>query len=378
MKSTVIRGALAFCLSVLSLPSQAIVSCNQPAAAASPSVQPSVQPSIQPNVAEAARLLAGMKTGHSPASREFERYISVANDGWQTYTQRFGQPLRAWAAKEIRQNVGQAVFYPFSGPDLPNMLSVFPASSRFVMISDQYANKYFDPSVLGEHDRSKLLREMGDEWARFGQRGFFVTQELNKRGGKSKPHVNVNTVVMAFAARLGYEVRAVYPICLDAKDVSIRLDDSKAARWASIRLELRKDGRDVVVDYIQQNLSNFGLSKRSELGALIAALSKTPVFLKAASHLLQQPDFSILRDAILASAPVVVQDETGLEYDAMVKSFSVKLYGEYVNAHHSFKEFGNRSLAQAYKDRAAEVRPLDFKLGYQKDAGSAIQVATRK
>lgn len=374
MKSNVICSALAVCLSALSLPSQAIVSCTQPVAASA-----SVQPSIQPNVAEAARALAGMKTGNSPTSQEFERYVAAVNAGWQTYTQSFGQPLRAWAAKEVRQNAGQTVFYPFSGPDLPNMLSVFPAASRFVMISDQYANKYFDPSALGEQDRSRLLREMGDEWARFGQRGFFVTQELNRRGGrKAQSFVNVNAVIMAFAARLGYEVRSAYPICLDAKDVSIRADDSKAARWASIRLELRKDGRDVVVDYIQQDLSNRGLAKRAETRELIVALSKGPVFLKAASHLLQHPDFSVLRDAILATAPIVVQDETGLEYDAMVKSFAVKLYGEYVNAHYSFKEFSNRSLAQAYKDKAAEVRPLDFRLGYQKDAGSAIQVGTRK
>jgi hypothetical protein len=73
-----------------------------------------------------------------------------------------------------------------------------------------------------------------------------------------------------------------------------------------------------------------------------------------------------------------VQDETGLEYDAMDKDFSVRLYGEYVGAYHLFKEATNASLVKAYKARASDVRPLDFRLGYEKEAGSAIQIATRK
>ena len=82
--------------------------------------------------------------------------------------------------------------------------------------------------------------------------------------------------------------------------------------------------------------------------------------------------------AVWLQTPLLVQDETGLDYDAMAERFNVRLYGEYVGAHRLFKEATNPSLVKAYKDHARDVRPLDFRIGYEKLAGSALQVATRK
>jgi hypothetical protein len=365
-------SALLCCLGLLALPAQAMVTCSKADASTLSSPNPAG------DAPQVARLLAGVASpGEAAASPTFSQYVSAVNDGWKAYVQNLGQPLSAWATREIRQEVGRTVFYPFSGPDLPTVLAVYPTASRFVMISDQYALKYFDPFALKDSELAKLVKEMGDSWTSFGQRGFFVTQELNRSGGH-KYHMSPSMILMAFAVRLGYEIRAIHPTCLEPVDLSIRPSAAKDARWGSVRLELRKDGRDIVVDYIQQDLSNRGLGKHPEARALIESLTKGPVLLKAASHLPQQPGFSIIRNAILVNTPMLVQDETGLEYDAMANSFNVKLYGEYVGAHRQFKEATNPSLIKAYKDRAKDVRPLDFKLGYEKEAGSAIQVGTRK
>jgi hypothetical protein len=358
----------------LALPAQAIVTCTN---AAAPAAAPSGQ--VGNETAQLARLLAGLESRGDPAGPTFGQYVQAVNDGWLAYTRDFRQPLAAWAAQEIRQDVGRTVFYPFSGPDLPSVLAVYPAASRFVMISDQYALKYFDPFSLAEPERTLIVQQLGESWPRFGQLGFFVTQELNRRGSRTrKNQLSPSMILMAFAARLGYEVRSIRPTCLEPADLSIRPMDAADARWGSVRIELHKNGRDIVVDYIQQDLSDRGLAKRPEARALVESLAKAPVLLKAASHLPQQPRFSIIRNAILAHTPLVVQDETGLEYDAMASAFNVRLYGEYVGAHRLFKEATNPSLVRAYKERAKDVRPLDFRLGYQKQAGSAIQVATRK
>lgn len=357
------------CLAFLALPAQALVTCTKSDLAATASGATSDAPAV-------AQLLAGIAAPGEPPGPAFAGYATAASEGWQTYVQTFAQPLRAWSGRELRQDFGQKAFYPFSGPDLPSVLAVYPAANHVVMISDQYAIRYFDPFALKEPEQGAMLLEMGDAWARFGRLGFFLTQELNKGGGR-KYHLSPTMILMAFAVRLGYEVRAVRPTCLDTADLSIRPVDAKEARWGSVRLELRKDGKDLVVDYVQLDLSNRGL-RRPEARALVESLAKSPVLLKAASHLLQKSAFSTLRNAILAAAPQVVQDETGLEYDAMAQHFNVRLYGEYVGAHRLFKEATNPSLITAYQARAKEVRPLGFRLGYEKEAGSAIQVATRK
>jgi len=364
-------SALLCCLGLLALPAQALVTCANPAASATSISQPAGD---APRI---ARRLAGVEAPGAEADPAFSQYAAAANTGWQTYVQSFGRPLYAWAGREIRQDAGRTVFYPFSGPDLPSVLAVYPAAAHFVMISDQYATNYFDPFALQEPEHSKIVGELGASWERFGRLGFFLTQELNKGGGR-KYHLSPSMILMAFAVRLGYEVRDIRPTCLDPADLSIRPDASKNVRWGSVRLELRKDGRDIIVDYLQMDLSDRGLGKHAEARALIEALSTGPVLLKAASHLPQKPDFSIIRNAILAHSPLVVQDETGLEYAAMAQSFNVRLYGEYVGAHRLFKEATNPSLVTAYKERARDVRPLDFRLGYEKEAGSAIQVGTRK
>lgn len=370
-----VRSVLLCCLALVALPAKAIVGCPKPAdGPAAPAASPS-----GPDVAQLSRLLAGMPVQGEVPSPAYGQYAATAGEAWTTYSQTLGQPLAAWVAKELRPEAskGGTVFYPFSGPDLPSVLAVYPGASRYVMISDQYAVDYFNPFELKEVDQARVLRELGEAWERFGRLGFFLTQELNKAGSR-KYYLSPSMILMAFAVRMGYEVRSVRPTCLDLTDLSIRPMDPKGAKWGSVRLELQKQGRSIVVDYIQQDLGNGGLGKRPENRRMIEAFAKNPMLLKAASHLLQRSNFSTLRNAVLANAPLVVQDETGLEYDAMAREFNVKLYGEYVSPHRLFKEATNPTLVKAYQDRAKEVRPLDFRLGYKKVAGSAIQVATRK
>ncbi len=372
MKPKYIRIALLCCLGLLALPAQAIVTCSPAVAPAGSTANPS-----DTEAPRVARLLAGMGLRSLSPNPGYGQYVTAVNEGWQAFMQNLGLPLYWWASRAVPRDAGQTVFYPFSGPDLPSVLAIYPAASHFIMVSDQYATRYFDPFALNEPEQSRVIQVLGEAWTRFGRLGFFLTQDLNKGGGQ-KYHLSPSMILMAFAVRLGYEVRSVRPTCLDPADLSILPLDAKDARWGSVRLELRKDGRDIVVDYLQQDLSDRGLAKRPEAKELIESFTKGPVLLKAASHLPQKPGFSILSNAILTNSPLVVQDETGLEYDAMANHFNVQLYGVYVGAYRLFKEATNPSLVKAYKERAQEVSPLAFRLGYEKEAGSAIQVGTRK
>lgn len=373
MKYKIHLSALLCYLGFLAFPAQAVITCPQ-----TPEPVTASNAHVSKGSADVARMLAGVELPNQPSSPVFSQYAATVSAVWQPYLQNLGQPLHAWAAREVRQQTARTVFYPFSGPDLPTLLAVYPAATHFVMIADQYANSYFDPFSLQQPEQNRVLLELGESWARFGRQGFFVTQELNRGGGQRRLRLTPSMILMAFAARLGYEVASIRPTCLNAADLSIRPLEAKDAPWSSVRLHLRKYGRDIIVDYIQQDLSDRGLNKLPEAKALIEALTREPVLLKAASHLPQHPGFTVIRNAILANAPMVVQDETGLEYDDMTRVFNVRLYGEYVGAHRLFKGYTNPTLVKAYKERAKDVLPLGFRLGYQKQAGSAIQVSTRR
>jgi protein TonB len=71
----------------------------------------------------------------------------------------------------------------------------------------------------------------------------------------------------------------------------------------------------------------------------------------------------------------VIQDETGIEYGLLAQHFQVFLYGRFLRPHILFNQNAQRNLARAYRD--GEKRPLTFRIGYEKTAGPALQVAVR-
>ena len=289
--------------------------------------------------------------------------------------------MRKWGCQEIGGVKGGTVFYPFSGPDLPTPVQLFPDADRYVLVSMQKAEP---PPPLGSMSPKELESYAADfrkAWKFYGALGFFRTEDLETIENSPGPGIGVTGALMVFAVRLGFEVESVEPIKLDvsANDVVPRDGEARPAEtWDSVRLTLRKGGRRVLVDYVRLDLRDGWVGKLQGGHGWIDRMSENPTILKAASHLPQDPEFTILRNSILWNAPIIVQDETGIEYGALAESFNVRLYGRFTKPNPSFKQEFQRSLATAYQKSAVAVKPLPFRLGYEKNAGSALQIAVRK
>ena len=98
---------------------------------------------------------------------------------------------------------------------------------------------------------------------------------------------------------------------------------------------------------------------------------------KSASYLLHDNQFSKTRDMILASADILVQDDTGVPYRYIKQAnWNTKLFGKY---HRPIKpmEWGYQSdLDKAFKEVKGE--PLPFPFGYHwKGQESGLILATR-
>jgi len=179
--------------------------------------------------------------------------------------------------------------------------------------------------------------------------------------------------------RSGYTVLTVEPVRVNA--TGTELEPHPGARgergtWNSVRIVLTADGRKVIVDYVRMNLADASLGAHPEHRAWIERMAANRTVLKAASHLLQSPRFAIVRDALLERAPNIIQDETGIEYGALAKAFNVKLYGRFSKPHTLFNKEAQRSLAEAYQSQP-DVKPLPFRVSYQRQPEANLQVATR-
>ncbi|MCC6623240.1 MAG: hypothetical protein IT385_18420 [Deltaproteobacteria bacterium] len=334
-----------------------------------------------------ARVLAGLggkdsPVGDTPAEKAaIARFGKLASDKWAYYMKHIGTPMAAWAKGELARAPGETIFYPFAGPDLPTAVQLYPDAGRYVLVALQTGGRVPDLQAMDGVELDQFLDTFGRGWTDFARRGFFRTDDLKADTGSGKALEGITPVLMAFASASGFTVDAVEPIRIkaDGSDVETHpgpRDDMKT--WDSVRLTMRRaDGARVLLDYLWLDLSDDYLKKNDAARTWLGHVAGNKVFTKAASHLMQKSFFSIVRDTLIAKAPLIVQDETGIAYKDLVKRFDVTLYGRFQRAHKLWTEGVQRELATAYKTRK-DIRPLKFKFGYEKDAGSCIQVAIRK
>lgn len=326
-----------------------------------------------------ARAYAGLDGAETrPALDAGKDYRKAVDRVWRSYRKRIGTPAATWAKTGIGP-VNGTVFYPFSGPDLVTAMTLFPDADRYVLVAIQSAQAPVDPAALDDERRQAFFDKFGIEWQRYGALGYFRTLDLDEDAQDNVTRIGVTPILMAFAARMGYRVLDVEPLTFDAARGEYVVSESKPARaWRSVRLQLRIEERPVTVDYVRLDLSDGFLKAHPEARDWLERQAGNPTLLKAASHLLQDSSFGILRDALVAQAPLVVQDETGLSYADLARVGQVKLYGKFTRAHALFDRRRQKSLAEAYRNAAGPIEPLPFAFSYQKNAEQrSLQVARR-
>ena len=285
-----------------------------------------------------------------------------AEQAWVHYQKNMGQPMSQWAKTEIRFPGSGTVLYPFSGPDLVTLLQLFPNAGRYVMVANQYAG---EPAAVATMSRARLQNFQAKflrEWMKFTRLGFFRTDDLNDDQRDQKGQIGVTTILIAFALFAGYDVVDVHPIVLEPQAGHFV---RASGPWKSVRLVLRKGEASTTVDYVSIDLSDGFLKQNQGAREWLANMSRNPVFLKAASHLLQIPSFTVLRDILAERATMVVQDETGLDYSVLSTIGNVELYGNFLFPHELFNRNRQASLRAAYK-ASKIVKPLPFAFSYNK------------
>ena len=339
-----------------------------------------------------AEVLAGLSKDAAQAGDEkagvLEGYTKKVVELWQSYETKIARSIRDWGKTELKSTPGETIFYPFAGPDFPTVQLLYPDAGRYVLVALQTGGRVPDMSGMSKDQLNVFLKAFRRGWESFTLRGFYDTDDLKRDTGKKAVLEGITPALMAFAVRLGYIIDKVEPVripptaAIPAGAVELEVhpgDRNAVATWDSVRLHLRtKDGgRKVTLDYVYLDLSDPYLKKNPSAMSWVTAMSKHRVVTKAASHLMQKPFFSMVKDAILSHAPSVWQDETGIDFAELREAFEVTLYGKFTKANKLFIEGIQRSLAKAYKERK-DIRPLPFKVGYKKESGSCVQVAVRK
>lgn len=341
------------------------------------SLDPSPQYQIPSKIDRIVDLITGNTLGQKqPANlkeEEWQKINELIQSNWSNYFNNMGKPMLSWSDSEV-QSDAKKVFYPFSGPDFTTLYQIYPHADHYVMSAQQRGERLIDLSQLSPSAASQTIEVLGAAWKSFGKSGFFVTEYLFKYISTNKVNIGATTLIASFAHLHQFSIQKIVPISIDANGIVKELSEDQS--WDSVRFYLVKDNRPVILDYVRMDLSNNGMKNNASQLAFFHESAKSPLLLKAASHLPQHPEFTMIRDEILQNTPMVVQDETGLDYQPLSQQFNTVLYGSFVKAYKVFSTY-NTELAKAYKLRDDEKK-LPFRIGYFKDGNYALIVATRK
>ena len=304
---------------------------------------------------------------------EWKQFNKLIQANWEGYSAKMGKPMMNWSSSEVQTNA-KHVFYPFSGPDFTTLHQIYPQADHYVMIAQQRGERLVNLSQLTPTAASQTIEVLSSAWKSFGVDGFFVTEYLFKYISTNKVKIGATTLIASFARLHDFSIQKIVPISID-QDGSVK-ELAEDQSWDSVRFYLVKNDKPVTLDYVRIDLSNDGMKTNPQHLAFFRESAKAPILLKAASHLPQNLGFTMIRDEMLTQAPLIVQDETGLDYRPLNEKFNTVLYGKFVIAHKEFTSY-NTDLAKAYKVRN-DGKELPFRVGYYKDGNYALIVANRK
>lgn len=311
-----------------------------------------------PRVEETAGWLAGLSplAGVAP-SIEWTAYAKLESDRWGMNQRRI-VAMRSWSLRELASFVPPNItlFYPFAGPDALHAISLFgphlKAPSRMILVGLEPVGTLPDPESTPEGFFRRLGAAQGD----VHRLTFFRTREMSLTFQKE----GVLSTLVATVARMGGIVSSVQTT---HGPNSARID------WNTT------EGTPGRLEYFQLDLANAHFKTESPL---LSLLRSTPhiTFIKAAMYLLREARFSILREHILDSSALVIQDDTGIPFRFFGPQWVTRLYGHYEVPGPPFDGAFQPDLAAAFDNRG--TAPLPFGIGYHvRPERSNLVVAAR-
>ena len=271
--------------------------------------------------------------------------------------------------KQALGSVGSSrVFYPFSGPDALMVTTFFPHSPIYVMVGLEPAGTLPTLKQLRRRDLSKYLPQIRVTVASELGRSFFITRQMDRQF-RGQVTDGLFQPILELLVRTKHTILGFRYIRLDdAGRIIRRAADYHAPgkignKGVEIDFRTDDDGSVHKLLYLTVNLSDNMLRGNTPFLRFVSVLKRTTTFLKATSYMLHKPEFSIVRDQILSTSAVILQDDSGIPYHFFqAPVWGVELYGNYVSPYGSFRWLEQQDLRKAYLSTGP--KRLAFRIGY--------------
>ena len=316
---------------------------------------------------DTAKFLAGMMpSAGSPltpltSDPAWQRHAKFFDNAFAQLEQRQLSRIRAWSEVHLAAP-RPTMFYMFSGPDFLYANAFHSKASTYVLSALEPTGSVPDLTKLPRGGIASALYNVERSLGSILSFSFFITKEM-KTDLQAGQVSGTLPILYVFLARAGMTIRSVTPVALDDSGAAYFANENPGANAVrGVRILFAgSDGQDKTLYYFSTDLSNAGV-KASGFLKFCSTLAPGNSLLKSASYLLHSPNFTTVRDFILANSATIIQDDSGipLAYYSPRK-WRFFPFGRYKGA---IAEFPGR-YQQSYAELFRRAQPMDFGIGYR-------------
>ncbi len=341
---------------------------------------------------ETALFLAGKTL---PTGSKLEKYTSTASyrsykrqlkNGWYRFQKPNLNKMRAWWKEHKPASTPANVLYPFSGPDIMNVLAFFPAKNSYTMFGLEQPGIIPNPHDMNAGQIRSGLAGVKQSLNTILRVNFFRTKGMAKKLG-NKSFNGVAGLMFIFLTLNEYTIVDARRVAIDSNsklvpgiksDHRIRWEaPPKSRRIPGIEISFRKgNGKIQKVRYFMLNVIDNALKTKSpNFLPYIKAGGPYATFLKSASYLMHNGEikFTKIRTAVLENSNYIVQDDSGVPVRYLPSSnWNVAYHGVYDTPIPLFKHRTQKDLRKAMKKHSTGILPFSYGYDYRKNESNLI------
>lgn len=297
-------------------------------------------------------------------------FAADADKSWTNYHATRTTKIEQWAATELAsvRASSRTVFYPFSGPDLLNVVTMFPGSSTYVLVGLEPVGSV--PRLATLQNLKLFPAIKASLWSVLNF-SFFRTNDMAV-DLKSVELDGALPLLLLFATRTGHQVQEVRYVHLDTQGQLIAADSAATSELTKKNIPgvelimLNRVGKEQKVYYFSADISDWKLGNtRNAIIEHVQALGPLTTYVKSATYLMHKSYFSKVRNLILGQSTYVLQDDSGIAMKYFPSAnWQFTYYGTYKRPISLFARYYQPVLTRTYTDSTQRVRPLPFGTGY--------------
>jgi hypothetical protein len=301
------------------------------------------------------------------ATPAWQAFAKDQDKSWDKYRATHTARMTQWANTELDSVHASSptIFYPFSGPDFLNVVTMFPTSQTYVLMGLEPVGSIPARATL---ENPKLLPAVKTSLWSVLNFSFFRTNDMAV-DLKSVELDGALPLMMLFAARTGNQITAIRYVQLDATGQlqpadSSQTPDPKAIPGVEMKLR-GANGLPKTVYYFSADLSDWKLTAKSAPLEFVRHLGPLTTYVKSATYLMHKSYFNKVRRTVLRRSRYILQDDSGIAMKYFQKgAWQFNYYGTYRRPINLFAKQYQPELTAAYRDTVNKPKPLPFGTGY--------------